>query len=113
MTIDPRVIGVGAAILAMVLAVFMPVSSRRANQTVIALVLVVLIFVAAFSFLAPAEALPVALVVSIVIVALRFAAGTVRSFLYHNVTRYTRRDYWQRRVGRAILGGGRRRRNGD
>lgn len=109
MIIDRNLIGIGAAILALLLAVFLPVSSRKANQTIIAVVVAVLIFVAAFSILEPAQALPVAVIATIIVVAIRFVMGTVRSFLYRNVTRYTRRDYWQRRVGQAIIGGRRRR----
>lgn len=115
MTIDRNLIGIGAALLALVLAIYMPVSSRKANQTILSAVVIALVFVAAFSLLEPAQALPVAVVVSALVVVARFAAGTLRSFLYHNVFRYTRRDYWNRRVGRAILGGSRRgrRRNED
>ncbi|MBI4675096.1 MAG: hypothetical protein HY741_25935 [Chloroflexi bacterium] len=110
MTIDPKLIGIGAAILAAVLVVYMPVNKRRVNQTIVALVLAILIFVAAFSFLEIALALPVAAGVTLVVIVLRFVLGGLQSFIYRNFTRYLRRDYWQRRVGQSIIGSGRRRR---
>ena len=113
MTIDPKVVGVSAALLAAVLIVFMPVNKRRVNQTIVALVIAFLIFVAAFSFLNAELALPVGAGITLVIVAARFVTGGLRSFVYHNFTRYTRRDFWQRRIGQSILGSGRRRRRND
>jgi len=109
MTIDRPLLGIGAAILAVILTVFMPVSKRRANQTIIAFVIAVLIFVAAFLLFDPPIALPIAVGATVVVVVGRFLLGAIRSALYHNITRYTRRDFWQRRVGQAILGGRRRR----
>lgn len=110
MTIDPRLIGGGAALLAAVLTVYMPVSKRRVNQTVIAVVLAILIFIAAFAFLDPPYALIAGAAITLVVLGARFLMGTFRTVLYHNITRYTRRDFWQRKVGQAVLGGGRRRR---
>jgi lipopolysaccharide export LptBFGC system permease protein LptF len=110
MTIDPKLIGIGAAILAVVLIVFMPVNKRRVNQTIVALLIAILIFVAAFSLLEFSLALPVAAGLSLIVIVARLALGGLRSFIYHNLTRYTRRDFWQRRVGQAIIGSNRRRR---
>ena len=109
MTVDPTLIGIGAAILAAVLAVYMPVSKRRVNQTIIDVIIVVLIFVAAFAFFEIPLALLVGVIVSAVVIAARFILGTVRTAIYHNVTRYLRRDYWQRKVGQSIIGSNSRR----
>lgn len=113
MTVDPTLIGIGAAILAVVLTVYMPVSKRRVNQTVIAVVIAILIFVAAFAFLEIPLAIPVGLVVSVVVIAGRFVLGGIRSTIYHNCTRYLRRDYWQRKIGQNIIGSNRRGRRQD
>ena len=113
MTIDPTLIGIGAAILAAILTIYMPVSKRRVNQTIIALVIVILIFVAALAFLEIPIAIPVAIGVSVVVIGGRLIMGSLRSVIYHNFTRYLRRDYWQRRVGQAIVGSARRRRRDD
>ncbi len=113
MTLDPKLVGGGAAILAAALIVFMPVNRRRVNQTLVALISAFLIFVAAFSLLDAATALPVAAVIAITAIAVRFVLGGLKSFIYRNFTRYTRRDFWQRRIGQSILGSSRRRRRND
>lgn len=113
MTVDPSLIGIGAIILASLLIIYMPVSKRKVNQTVINLVLVVLILVAALAFLEIPQAVPVGLAVSVVIIAARWIMGGLRSAIYTNFTRYLRRDYWQRRIGQGILGSSRRRRRDD
>jgi hypothetical protein len=113
MTIDPTLLGAGAAILALVLAVYMPVSKRKVNQTIVSLVIAVLIFVAAFAFFEIALAIPVGIGASVVVIAARFILGGIRSAIYTNFTRYMRRDYWQRKIGQGIVGSGRRRRRDD
>jgi len=113
MTIDPTLIGIGAAILVVILIVYMPVSKRKVNQTIISLVIAVLIFVAAFAFLEIELAIPVGIAVSVVVIAARYILGGIRSAIYTNFTRYLRRDYWQRRIGQGIVGSGRRRRRRD
>ncbi len=113
MTLDPKLVGVGAAILAALLIVFMPVNRRRVNQTLVALLSAFLIFVAAFSLLEAELALPVAVGVAVAVIAARFILGGLQSFIYRNFTRYTRRDFWQRRIGQSILGSSRRRRRRD
>ena len=113
MTIDPKLVGIGAALLAGVLIVYMPVSRRRVNQTLIAIMIAALVFVAAFSFLDVELALPVAAGIALVAIVARLVLGGLRSFVYRNFTRYTRRDYWQQRVGQTFLGGGRRRRRDE
>lgn len=111
MTVDPFLIGVGAALLALILTVYMPVSKRKVNQTIVGLVIAVLIFVAAFAFLEIPLAIPVAIAVSIVVIVGRFILGGIRSAIYTNFTRYLRRDYWQRRVGQGLIGSRRRRKD--
>lgn len=113
MTVDPTLIGIGAIILASLLIIYMPVSKRKVNQNVINLILAVLVFVAAFAFLEIPQAVPVGVAVSVVIIAARWIMGGLRSAIYTNLTRYFRRDYWQRRVGQGILGSNRRRRRDD
>ncbi len=110
MTIDPKLIGIIAGILAAVLTIYMPVSKRRVNQTLISIVIAVLIFVAVFAFFQIELALPIALGASILVVGARLILGGLRSAIYHNFTRYLRRDYWQRKVGQSIIGGSSRRR---
>lgn len=104
MTIDPFWLGIGAAILAAVLTFFMPVSGHRVNQTLIAVIIVVLIFVAAFALLPD---FTTALLVAIVVSALAIIYRDVMRFVKHavyGVTKYTRRDWWYRRVGESLLG---------
>ena len=113
MTIDPTLIGIGAAILAAILTIYMPVSKRRVNQTVVSLVIAILIFVAVFAFFEIELAVLVGIGVSVVVIAGRFILGGLRSAIYTNFTRYLRRDYWQRRVGQGVIGSGRRRRRDD
>lgn len=48
MTIDPFLLGMGSAILAVVLTFLMPVSQHRVNQTLISVVIAILVFVAGF-----------------------------------------------------------------
>lgn len=113
MTIDPKLVGIGAAILAAVLIVFMPVNKRRVNQTIVALMIAFLVFVAAFAFLDASLALPVGAGIALAVIVARLVLGGLQRFVYRNFTRYTRRDFWQRRIGQSILGSGRRRRRGD
>lgn len=111
--IDPAILGIGAIVLAALLILYMPVSKRKVNQTVVNLVLVVLVFVAAFAFLEIPQAVPVGIAVSVGIITARWILGGVRSAIYTNFTRYLRRDYWQRRIGQGIIGSNRRRRRND
>lgn len=107
--IDPLLIGIGSAILAAVLTLMIPVSPHRVNQTLITILIAVLVFVASFSIFD----LPLALVIgaggTLVAVIYRDILRWVKEFMWHNVYRYTHRYYWYNRVGRAVLGGGRRR----
>lgn len=113
MMLDPKLIGIGAAILAAVLVFYMPVSKRRVNQTIVNLVIAILIVVAALAFLQIELALPIGIGIAVVVILARFVIGGLRSAIYTNFTRYTRRDYWNRRVGQAMTGGRRRRRRDD
>lgn len=111
MALDPKLVGIGAAILAGVLIVSMPVNKRRVNQSIVALIIACLVFVAAFTLLNAELALPVAAAIVLAVIVARFVLGGLQSFIYRNFTRYTRRDFWQRRIGQNILGSGRRRRD--
>lgn len=113
MTFDPKLVGVGAAILATVLVVYMPVQRRRVNQTIVALVITCLIFVAAFAFWNAELALPIGAGLALAVIVTRLLWGGLQSFVYRNFTRYTRRDFWQRRIGQSVLGGSRRRKRND
>lgn len=113
MSLDPTLIGIVAAILAGVLTIYMPVSKRKVNQTIVALVIAILIFVAAFAFFEMQIALLVGTVASVVVIVGRYILGGIRSAIYTNFTRYLRRDYWQRKIGQGIIGSERRRRRRD
>lgn len=103
MTIEPFWLGVGSAILAAVLTFFMPVQVHRLNQTFIAIIIVVLVFVAAFSLFEFPMSLIIAIVASAVAIIFRDVMRFVRHTVY-GVTKYTRRDYWYRRVGQTLIG---------
>jgi hypothetical protein len=113
MTIEPTLLGIGAALLALILAVYMPVSKRKVNQTIVNLVIAVLIFVAAFAFFPFPTAAVVGVGASVAVIVPRFLLGGLRSAIYTNFTRYLRRDYWQRKIGQGIIGSARRRRRDD
>jgi predicted branched-subunit amino acid permease len=106
---DNNLLGLGAAVLAVVMTFAMPVGARRVNQALIAVIIVVLCFVAAFSLFPEAQALGVGIVASLVAIAYRTAARWIRNVIW-NVTKYTRRDYWYRRIGESVVNRGRRRR---
>ena len=107
MTIEPFWIGIGAAVLAGVLTFMMPVEVRRVNQTVVIAIIVVLIFVAAFSLFDFNAAIIVGVVVSVLAVIYRDVMRFLRRTVY-GFTKYTRRDYWYRRIGQGLVGSGRR-----
>jgi cell shape-determining protein MreD len=106
---NSTLLGLGAAVLAVVMTFAMPVGARRVNQALIAVIIVVLCFVAAFSLLPESQAFGVAVIASIVAIAYRTLARWIRSAIW-SITKYFRRDYWYRRIGRAALGRERRRR---
>ncbi len=105
-------VGGGAAVLALILTLFIPVSHHRVNQTLISVLIAVLVFVAAFCIFDFPLALVVAIAGTAVALIYRDVLRWTKEFLWHNVFRYTHRYYWYNRVGRAILGGGRRRSRG-
>ena len=96
-------IGLGAAVLALIVAFAMPVAPRRVNQGIVTLLLAVLIAVAAFSLFDLPTSLIVGVVALVAVMIVRDVARFVRHAVY-GVTKYTRRDYWYRRVGHAVLG---------
>ncbi len=110
MMIDPLILGIGSALLALVLTLFIPVSHHRVNQKLIAAVIAILIFFAAFAIFDMPLALGVGIVATAAALVYRGILGWVKEFLWHSVFRYTRREYWYNRAGRAVLGGGARRR---
>ena len=110
--IDPFILGIGSALLAIVLTFAIPVSPHRVNQSLISIVIGILVFVAAFAIFDMPLALGVAIAGTAVAVIYRDVMRWIKEFLWHNVFRYTHRYYWYNRVGRAIIGTGRRRRRG-
>jgi chromate transport protein ChrA len=109
MMVDPFILGIGSTALALILTLFIPVSPHRVNQTLISLVIAVLVFVAAFAIFDMPLALVIGIAGTLVAVIYRDIMRWIKEFLWHNVFRYTHRYYWYNRIGRAILGGGRRR----
>ncbi len=108
--IDPLYIGIGSAIIGLVLTLFMPVSHHRVNQTLISVLIAIFAFVASFALFDIPLALVVGVGATAVALIYRDILRWAKEFLWHNVYRYTHRYYWYNRVGRAILGGGRNRR---
>ncbi len=113
MMIDPLILGIGSALLALVLTFFIPVSPHRVNQTLISIVIAILIFVAALALFDMPLAFGVGIAGTAVAIIYRDIMRWVKEFMWHNVYRYTHRYYWYNRVGRAVLGGGRRRRRSE
>lgn len=103
MTIEPMWLGIGSAVLAAVLTFFMPVQVHRLNQTFIAIIIVVLVFISAFSLFDFPLSLVVAIGASVAAIIFRDVLRFVRHAVY-GVTKYTRRDYWYRRVGQTLIG---------
>ncbi len=110
MPVERIIIGVVAAVLGLVVTFGLPVSPRRVNQTLPGLLAVLFFFVAAFALLAWPLWLVAGAVASVAALLYRDVARFVRHVRW-DVTKYSRRDYWYRRVGRAVLGGGRVRRH--
>ncbi len=111
--LDPFILGIASAIIALILTLFIPVSPHRVNQKLISLLIAVLVFFAAFAIFDFPLALGVGIAGTLVALIYRDILRWAKEFLWHNVFRYTHRYYWYNRVGRAILGGGRRRRRSD
>jgi ABC-type Co2+ transport system permease subunit len=109
MMIDPLFLGIGSAVIAVVLTFLMPVSPHRVNQTLISIVIALLVFVAAFAIFDMPLAIIVGVAGTIAAIIYRDIMRWIKEFMWHNVFRYTHRYYWYNRVGRAIIGGGRRR----
>lgn len=104
---DRLIIGIGAAILAILITFAMPVQARRVNQRLVTLLIVVLCFAAALLLLDFPLSILVAIGASVVAILYRDVVRFVRHAIY-DVTKYRRRDFWYRRVGETVLGGGRR-----
>src|SRR5262245_35191087 len=110
MVLDRLVIGIGAAIFAVAITFLMPVQVRRVNQGLVTMMIVVLCFAAALLLLDAPLSLIVAVVASLAAIIYRDIVRFIRHAIY-DVTKYRRRDFWYRRVGETVLGGGRRRRS--
>src|SRR5712692_4614948 len=102
---DKLVIGIGAAVLAGLATFLLPVSPRRVNQGVVTLMIVTLVFAAAFLLLEMPLSLGIALAACAAAIVYRDVLQFVRHLVY-DVTKYRRRDFWYRRVGEKVLGGG-------
>ncbi len=110
MTVDQFFfLGVGSAVLAVILTFFMPVSAHRVNQNLIAFLIAVLVFVAAFAIFEIPLALVIGIVATGAAIIYRDVLRWIKAALWHNVYRYSHRYFWYNRVGRAIIGGGERR----
>lgn len=97
-------IGIAAGVIGLAMTFLMPVSARRVNQALVGLI-VVAVFGAAAVLLFPApDSLVIAAVASIAALLYRDVVRFVRH-VYWDLTKYTRRDYWYRRVGEAVLNG--------
>jgi hypothetical protein len=107
MSLDNPLIGWGAALFAAVLAVAMPVSPRRVSQGLINIMIAALCVVAGWSLLGGVTGIAAGLGAALAVIILRDILRFVRHTLY-DVTKYTRRDFWYRRVGQSLLSGGRR-----
>lgn len=109
MMIDPLFLGIGSAIVAIVLTFLFPVSPHRVNQTLISILIAIFVFVASFAIFDISLAVVVGAAGTLAAILYRDIRRWVKEFMWHNVYRYTHRYYWYNRVGRAILGSGRRR----
>ncbi len=109
MFIDRTVIGLVAALLGLVITFGLPVSPRRLNQTLPGLLAVLFFFVAAYALLPWPTWFIAGVAVSIAALLYRDVARFIRH-VYWDMTKYSRRDYWYRQVGQAVLGRRRRRR---
>jgi hypothetical protein len=110
MQIEGVLVGTGALLLGLILTFAMPVGARRVNQTLIAVLIAVMFVVAGIAF-APLLGFPAWLIAAVVVAVVAILIRDVRRFVkhvYYDVTKYSRRDFWYRRVGEAVLGGGRR-----
>ncbi len=105
MMVDPMILGIGSAILALVITFLIPVSPHRVNQTLISIIIAILVFVAAFALFDMPLAFLVGILGTAVALIYRDLGRWAKEFMWHNVYRYTHRYYWYNRVGRAVLGG--------
>ena len=109
MPVERLILGIGAGVLGIMVTFGLPVSSRRVNQTLPIILIVVFFTVAALSLLD----WPIWLIAAAVACGIAIIYRDILRFIKHvywDVTKYSRRDYWYRRVGETVLGGGRSRR---
>ena len=103
MSSDSTLLGIGALALAVVMTFLMPVSVRRVNQTLIAVIIAVLCFVGAYALFDASSALLIGIGLSLAAIIYRALSRFIHRAIW-SVTKYGRRDYWYRRVGQAALG---------
>ena len=109
--IERLLIGIGAAVLGLLVTFGLPVSPRRVKQSIPLILATVLFFTAAFSLLDWPAWLIAGGIATVIAIIYRDVTRFIKH-AYWDVTKYSRRDYWYRRVGQAILGNKRpRRRN--
>ena len=96
-------IGVGAGLLGLIITFGVPVNRRRINQAVPTLLIIVMFFTSSLSVLVFPEWLIAGITASVLALIYRDIVRFIKH-VYWDVTKYSRRDYWYRRVGEAILG---------
>lgn len=107
MKTDDLFLGLGMAALGLVMTFAMPVAARRVNQGLVSVIIIIAFIVAALALFPLPAAL---LVMAGAIIAALLYRDVVR-FIRHTVygvTKYSRRDWWYRRIGQMIMGGRRR-----
>ncbi len=100
---DRLLIGLGALLLGLLVTFGLPVSPRQVNQTIPTILAIVLFFTSAIALLDWPTWLIAGAVATIVAILYRDIARFIKH-VYYGVTKYSRRDYWYRRVGEAIIG---------
>jgi len=100
--IERLLIGIGASLLALYVTFGLPVSPHRVNQRIPLILSTVLFFTAAIALLVWPTWLVVGGIASVVAILYRDILRFIKH-VYWGVTKYSRRDYWYRRVGQAIL----------
>jgi hypothetical protein len=101
--IERLLIGSGAAVLGLLVTFGLPVSPRRVKQAIPSILAIVLFFAGAISLLDWPTWLIAGSLASILAIIYRDIARFIKH-AYYDVTKYSRRDYWYRRVGEAIIG---------
>jgi len=107
MKTDDLFLGLGMAALGLVMTFAMPVAARRVNQGLISAIIIIAFIIAALALFP----LPTALFVMAGAIIFALLYRDVVRFIKHTVygvTKYSRRDWWYRRIGQMMMGGRRR-----